>query len=143
MVLYGYDASVFNSVQGSDNWMAWFNNPNDNTLASVNTAYTVGAIFGGFFLGGPVSDYLGRKVGMATGCILVIIATFMQTFAPYHSLACFLAGRCIIGIGQGVALSEFSLSIKFENVFANRTSLQRLVPSISVNWHQQRSVARS
>lgn len=25
MVLYGYDASVFNSVQGSDNWLNWFN----------------------------------------------------------------------------------------------------------------------
>ena len=24
MVLYGYDASVFNSVQGSNNWLAWF-----------------------------------------------------------------------------------------------------------------------
>jgi hypothetical protein len=23
MVLYGYDASVFNSVQGSANWLAW------------------------------------------------------------------------------------------------------------------------
>jgi hypothetical protein len=27
MVLYGYDASVFNSVQGSDNWVEWMNNP--------------------------------------------------------------------------------------------------------------------
>jgi len=25
MVLYGYDASVFNAAQGSDNWLAWFN----------------------------------------------------------------------------------------------------------------------
>ena len=24
MVLYGYDASVFNSVQGSNNWLAYF-----------------------------------------------------------------------------------------------------------------------
>ena len=24
MVLYGYDASVYNSVQGSDNWLAYF-----------------------------------------------------------------------------------------------------------------------
>lgn len=24
MVLYGYDASVFNSVQGSDNWLEYF-----------------------------------------------------------------------------------------------------------------------
>ncbi|KAJ5677036.1 uncharacterized protein N7477_002669 [Penicillium maclennaniae] len=105
MVLYGYDASVFNSVQGSDNWMAYFNNPSAATIGSINTAYTVGAIFGGFFVGGPVADYLGRKVGMAIGCVLVIGATFMQTFAPRHSLACFLVGRCIIGIGQGVALT--------------------------------------
>ncbi|KAK4124080.1 MFS general substrate transporter [Parathielavia appendiculata] len=40
---------------------------------------------------------------MATGCVLVIGATFMQTFSPRHNIACFLAGRCIIGIGQGVA----------------------------------------
>ncbi|KXG49004.1 Major facilitator superfamily domain, general substrate transporter [Penicillium griseofulvum] len=105
MVLYGYDASVFNSVQGSKNWLAWMNNPNANTIGSINTAYTVGAIFGGFFLGGPCADFLGRKLGMAIGCILVIIATFMQTFAPRHNLATFLAGRCIIGIGQGIALT--------------------------------------
>ena len=24
MVLYGYDASVFNAAQGSDNWLEWF-----------------------------------------------------------------------------------------------------------------------
>ncbi|KAJ5452009.1 Major facilitator superfamily domain general substrate transporter [Penicillium cf. griseofulvum] len=105
MVLYGYDASVFNSVQGSKNWLAWMNNPNAQTIGSINTAYTVGAIFGGFFLGGPCADFLGRKFGMAIGCVLVIIATFMQTFAPRHNLATFLAGRCIIGIGQGIALT--------------------------------------
>ncbi|KAJ5481286.1 hypothetical protein N7475_000098 [Penicillium sp. IBT 31633x] len=106
MVLYGYDASVFNSVQGSKNWLAWMNNPNAATIGSINTAYTVGAIFGGFFLGGPCADYLGRKFGMGIGCVLVIISTFMQTFSPRHNLACFLAGRCIIGIGQGIALTS-------------------------------------
>ncbi|KAJ5957040.1 hypothetical protein N7501_011319 [Penicillium viridicatum] len=105
MVLYGYDASVFNSVQGSKNWLAWMNNPNAATIGSINTAYTVGAIFGGFFLGGPCADFLGRKLGMGIGCVLVIVATFMQTFTPHHDLACFLAGRCIIGIGQGIALT--------------------------------------
>ncbi|KAJ6091384.1 hypothetical protein N7467_003353 [Penicillium canescens] len=105
MVLYGYDASVFNSVQGSKNWVAWMNKPNANTIGSINTAYTVGAIFGGFFLGGPCADFLGRKIGMGIGCVLVIIATFMQTFTPRHNIALFLAGRCIIGIGQGIALT--------------------------------------
>ncbi|GLA79907.1 hypothetical protein AtubIFM56815_000711 [Aspergillus tubingensis] len=105
MVLYGYDASVYNSVQGSDNWVAYFNDPDENMIGGVNTAYTVGAIVGGFFMGGPIADFLGRKIGMATGCILVIAATFMQCFAPRGNIACFLAGRCIIGIGQGIALT--------------------------------------
>ena len=26
MVLYGYDASVYNAVLGSENWLAWFGN---------------------------------------------------------------------------------------------------------------------
>ncbi|RAK86015.1 sugar transporter [Aspergillus costaricaensis CBS 115574] len=105
MVLYGYDASVYNSVQGSDNWVAYFNDPDENMIGGVNTAYTVGAIVGGFFMGGPIADFLGRKIGMAIGCILVIAATFMQCFAPRGNIACFLAGRCIIGIGQGIALT--------------------------------------
>lgn len=105
MVLYGYDASVFNSVQGSANWVAYFNNPGDNTLGSINTAYTVGAIVGGFFIGGPTADYLGRKVGMGIGCAFVIVATFMQTFSPRGNIGCFIGGRALIGIGQGIALS--------------------------------------
>ena len=43
---------------------------------------------------------------MAIGAILVIIATFMQTFTPYHKIGVFIAGRVIIGMGQGVALSK-------------------------------------
>ncbi|KAL3494741.1 general substrate transporter [Aspergillus germanicus] len=105
MVLYGYDASVYNSVQGSDNWVAYFNNPDANLIGAINTSYTVGAIFGGFFLGGPVADFLGRKFGMGIGCVLVIVSTFMQTFAPRHNIGCFIAGRVIIGIGQGIALT--------------------------------------
>ncbi|KAL4873654.1 hypothetical protein BDV12DRAFT_159352 [Aspergillus spectabilis] len=105
MVLYGYDASVYNSVQGSDNWIAYFDNPDANLIGAVNTAYTVGAIFGGFFLGGPIADFLGRKFGMGIGCVLVIVSTFMQTWAPRHNIGCFIAGRCIIGVGQGIALT--------------------------------------
>ena len=106
MVLYGYDASVYNSVQGSKNWVAYFNNPNASTIGGINTAYTVGAIIGGFFFGGPIADFAGRRVGMCTGCALVIIATFIQTFCPRGHIVAFLIGRCIIGFGQGVSLSR-------------------------------------
>ncbi|OBT89266.1 hypothetical protein VE02_02587 [Pseudogymnoascus sp. 03VT05] len=105
MVLYGYDASVYNSVQGSANWVNYFNKPAANVIGAVNTAYTVGAIVAGFFLGGPIADRFGRRWGMGVGCFLTIIATFIQTFAPRHNIGTFIAGRTIIGIGQGIALT--------------------------------------
>lgn len=43
---------------------------------------------------------------MGLGCFVTICATMLQTFAPKGSLACFMAGRVIIGIGQGMALSK-------------------------------------
>lgn len=106
MVLYGYDASVYNSVQGSKNWVAYFDKPSNSMIGTINTCYTVGAIIGGWFFGGPIADFFGRKTGMAVGCVLVIIATFVQTFAPRHQIGAFLAGRVIIGFGQGIALGK-------------------------------------
>ncbi|KAF2002869.1 MFS sugar transporter-like protein [Amniculicola lignicola CBS 123094] len=105
MVLYGYDASVFNAVQGSKHWVAYFNKPNTQTIGAINTSYTVGAVVAGFFFGGPIADRFGRRVGMASGCALVIIATFLQTFSPRGNIACFIAGRVVIGLGQGLALT--------------------------------------
>ncbi|KAK7549487.1 MFS sugar transporter-like protein [Phyllosticta citricarpa] len=105
MVLYGYDASVFNAVLGSDNWMEWFNHPDSQTQGAVNTAYTVGAIVGGFFFGGPLADYFGRRVGMAAGSFLVVVATFIQAFAPKGDIGAFIGGRVLIGLGQGLALT--------------------------------------
>lgn len=72
---------------------------------SVNTSYTIGAIVSGFFLGGPLADYLGRRWGMWFGCFITIIATLMQTFTPWHNIGLFIAGRVVIGIGQGLALT--------------------------------------
>ena len=71
MVLYGYDASVFNACQNSKHWVAYFDTPvrktliffmaikltscqNAYTLGLVNSSYNIGAIVAGFFFGGPI-----------------------------------------------------------------------------------------
>ncbi|ELQ41426.1 sugar transporter [Pyricularia oryzae Y34] len=108
MVLYGYDASVFNSVQGSDHWLEWFdlNSATDAYMIGlINTAYTIGAIISGFFIGGPAADYFGRRWAIFGGCATTVVATFMQAFAPYHNIGVFIAGRVVIGLGQGLALT--------------------------------------
>jgi hypothetical protein len=50
MVLYGYDASVFNALQNSKHWIAYYDNPGPNIIGAINTSYTVGAVVAGFFM---------------------------------------------------------------------------------------------
>ncbi|EME49721.1 hypothetical protein DOTSEDRAFT_30904 [Dothistroma septosporum NZE10] len=52
MVLYDYDAPVYNAVQGSKHCVAYFNSPDAKIIGAVDTAYTVGAIVAGFSTGG-------------------------------------------------------------------------------------------
>lgn len=50
-------------------------------------------------------------MGMAAGALCVIVATLMQTFAPRGQIGVFIAGRVLIGIGQGLALTAGSIYI--------------------------------
>ncbi|KAJ4423305.1 hypothetical protein N0V82_002032 [Gnomoniopsis sp. IMI 355080] len=102
---YGFDASVYNAVQGSDNWVDWMGNPGSETIGGVNTAYSVCAIISGWFLAAPAADILGRKMAMAIGSLLVMIGAILETFTTKHTLGMFIAGRAIVGLGQGIALS--------------------------------------
>lgn len=57
----------------------------------------------GFFFSAPISDRWGRKVAIMVGCVIVIIATFVSTFSP-RNMGGIIAGRAIVGMGQGIAL---------------------------------------
>ncbi|KAI0081568.1 putative MFS sugar transporter [Panus rudis PR-1116 ss-1] len=103
MLLYGYDASAFNAVQGYTEFKDHFRHPDANVIGSVNTAYTVAAIIAGFFVSPWMSNTFGRRIAIFVGAFCVIIATFMQTFSP-RTIAPYIVGRAVIGWGQGIAL---------------------------------------
>lgn len=57
MVLYGFDAGVYNAVQNSANWANWYgiNVKKDTYMVGlINTVYSVGAIISGWFFAGPI-----------------------------------------------------------------------------------------
>lgn len=107
---YGFDASVFNAVQGSDAWLNWMGNPGPNLVGGVNTAYSVCAIISGWFIAAPTADFLGRKTAMGIGTILIMISAILETCTPKGQIACFIVGRAVNGIGQGIALCTFQSS---------------------------------
>jgi hypothetical protein len=55
MVLYGYDAAVFNAVQGNKHWLAYFDTPKNELLGLINTSYSIGAIYAGLLTRPPFS----------------------------------------------------------------------------------------
>jgi MFS family permease len=62
--------------------------------------YNIGSIPAVFF-SGPVNDYWGRRAGMFTGAIIVVIGTCIQ--APSVNRGMFLAGRFLLGFGVSFA----------------------------------------
>jgi len=96
--------SVFNAVYGSKAWNKYNNNPSSSLQGTINTAYTVAAIFAGYVFSAPLSDTYGRRASMALGCFLVIVSTFIQAYGPAGSIGGFIGGRALVGFGQGLAL---------------------------------------
>lgn len=115
MAIFGYDGTLFASVQVMPSWVDHFNDPKPALVGAVNTSYSVAAVVFGFFVSPIISDRLGRKTSIGTGAGLVIVAAFVMTFAP--NMATFIAGRTIAGAGQGVAMPAGTIFIE-ELVYA-------------------------
>ncbi|KAL1936801.1 hypothetical protein VTP01DRAFT_935 [Rhizomucor pusillus] len=107
MFINGFDASVFNNLQGISSFMNYMgldkNDPSDQSLiGAVTSTYMAASIVSGLLVAPFVSHYFGRRAAIFLGCIIVIIASFIQTFAP--NLGAFIGGRIVLGLGQGIAL---------------------------------------
>lgn len=68
----------------------------DSSTGLVFAMYNIGSVAAVFFTG-PVNDYFGRRWGMFTGGLIVIIGTCAQ--APSTTRNQFLAGRFVLGFG--------------------------------------------
>ncbi|KAM5349849.1 hypothetical protein ACJ41O_006354 [Fusarium nematophilum] len=93
----GYDGSIMSSVNAMDQWHDYFGvGKTGSTIGLVMAIYTAGQITGSFFAGFLV-DTFGRRAGMTIGSFFIIVGSIVQ--ATSHTLAAFIAGRYIVGIG--------------------------------------------
>jgi hypothetical protein len=86
MVLYGYDAAVFNAVQGNAHWKSWFNNPVGNSNESSHPQAS-----SAFHLGSWLPDYQDHK--LILDCTARTIVGFNQYLVLYWCYCCRLVLR--------------------------------------------------
>ncbi|KAK3393315.1 hypothetical protein B0H63DRAFT_491346 [Podospora didyma] len=95
--LNGFDGSLMGGLNGMKSYQHYFNMETAGSgTGLVFAMYNIGSVAAIFFTG-PVNDYFGRRWGMFTGALIVIIGTCVQ--APATSSGQFLAGRFVLGFG--------------------------------------------
>ncbi|KAI1621597.1 general substrate transporter [Exophiala viscosa] len=97
----GYDASLMGNLLDLPFFQKEFNATILGAKAGLISAmYSIGGVSALPFVG-PLSDTWGRRVGIATGCLIIIMGTILQ--GTSHDLKQYLAGRFFIGFGVSVA----------------------------------------
>ncbi|KAJ0168193.1 Lactose permease [Colletotrichum tanaceti] len=95
--LNGYDGSLMGSLNGMESYQRTFNmKTSGSSTGIVFMMYNVGSVCAIAFTG-PVNDLLGRRWGMFTGAVLIIVGTCVQ--ATSNIVSQFLGGRFLLGFG--------------------------------------------
>uniref|UniRef100_A0A060SZF0 ARAD1C00242p n=1 Tax=Blastobotrys adeninivorans TaxID=409370 RepID=A0A060SZF0_BLAAD len=92
----GYDGSLMNGLQSLDEWKSYFHNPQGSLLGFVNAAQSAGSVII-LPLCGWMADNIGRKLTLAIGLLIIIIATIIQ--ATSTTLAQLIVSRFVVGAG--------------------------------------------
>lgn len=95
--LNGFDGSLMGGLNGMSSYLRTFNmSVSGSSTGLVFAMYNIGSVAAVFFTG-PVNDYFGRRWGMFTGALIVIVGTIVQ--ATSYGREQFLGGRFVLGFG--------------------------------------------
>jgi sugar porter (SP) family MFS transporter len=99
--LLTYKASMMmNSSQQMKRWADYFDHPDDNRLGLMNNAYNIGSIVS-FFIVPFFTQAFGRKIPIATGCIIMVAGALVSCFSTNWQI--YFAGRFVLGFGNSFA----------------------------------------
>ncbi|KAI1335041.1 hexose transporter [Xylariaceae sp. FL0016] len=101
-VTIAYDGSLMGSLNVLDSYINYFNI--NTTTKAVNSAATyIGAVLIAPFAG-KLIDSRGRKAGILISALLNILGAVLGAAA--QNIAMFIAGRMIVGMGAGLAMTS-------------------------------------
>jgi MFS family permease len=74
----GFDGSMMNGLQSLSYWQDYFGEPRGAMLGFFNSAMSLGSLIGLVFVPYLI-DWRGRKIGVAIGCAVMLLAVGLQT----------------------------------------------------------------
>ncbi|KAK9390144.1 hypothetical protein V1515DRAFT_584238 [Lipomyces mesembrius] len=90
----GYDGSMLNGLQSQIQWQTYFDHPAAIVFFDAADAPTF-AVLAGFIPPGYIADRFGRRLPIAFGAIIIIIASILQGAAQNYGM---FAARFQIGL---------------------------------------------
>ncbi|KAI0139968.1 hexose transporter protein [Hypoxylon sp. NC0597] len=107
----GYDGSMMNALQTSQEWQDFFNHPRGSLLAFYNLSFAIGALVAVFPFpwGAYFADHIGRRWGIVCGNIVTIIGAILQSAAQNFPM--FVVSRILLGIGVTISQGNCPLLV--------------------------------
>nr|KMM72302.1 lactose permease [Coccidioides posadasii RMSCC 3488] len=101
----GYDGSLYNSIAANEVFLRYFNGSNKGIWAGiVSSMYQIGSVAALPFVG-PINDSFGRRIGMFTGALIVIVGTIVSATVTGGNVGQFMGGRFVLGFGVAITSS--------------------------------------
>ncbi|KAF2170882.1 hypothetical protein M409DRAFT_18854 [Zasmidium cellare ATCC 36951] len=107
-IFFGYDSGYINGVTGSSVFIRLVEGPDQDALRGSYQSLIVSILSAGTFFGaliaGDVSDIIGRKWTIISGCLIYIVGCVLQVATEggqSEVLGLIVSGRLIAGIGVG------------------------------------------
>lgn len=91
------------AIIGTDQYIAYFNNPHGITQGGIGAALAGGSVIGAL-MAGPVSNKIGRRDAIFFACLWWLLGTALQ--AGCNGIAMLICGRFINGICVGITSSQ-------------------------------------
>ncbi|KIO19081.1 hypothetical protein M407DRAFT_246291 [Tulasnella calospora MUT 4182] len=106
-ILFGYDTGVIGGVKVMDSWLRTFGKDNGSGTYGISTSteslvvsiLSAGTFFGAL-LAAPMGDFLGRKWGIVSACLVFSFGVALQMGAK--AIPLFVVGRIFAGLGVGM-----------------------------------------
>lgn len=88
---------MMNALQSLAQWKSYFGNPTGSVLGVVNAAQSIGSVISLPFVG-LLSDRIGRKATLLSGCLTIVIASTIQAASVKYGM--FVFARLLVGVGS-------------------------------------------